>query len=269
MTNKELYDFAYNFLLSKKGVSEALIEKHFKPEQSKPQDLNALYKRLCDTAQNRQMSANVIGKSIGGIDNLKSLLFDFNPIQVAKEYGKDDSSRLLERIVGKLNPVGKIRTTPRSIWPQYCSTLIDSAHFLKGFENSEAFYTWADFFANNEKAKPALPLLISIEIRGIGFPLACDFLKEIGYTNFGKPDTYIKKIFSALKLIDSEEKSTLKQDYEAFKAIDKIAQDCNVSSFVVDKVFWLIGSGKFYETGFNIGRNSKEFLEEVIKKESM
>ncbi len=30
MTNKELYSFAYQFLLEKDGVTENLIQKHFK-----------------------------------------------------------------------------------------------------------------------------------------------------------------------------------------------------------------------------------------------
>ncbi len=103
-------------------------------------------------------------------------------------------------------------------------------------------------------------MMISLEIAGIGFPLACDFLKEIGFVNFGKPDVHIKAIFKGLRLIDPNEKSTIKQDYQTFKMIDKIASANNVSSFEVDKIFWLIGSGHFYLTGYRIGRNRKDFI---------
>jgi thermostable 8-oxoguanine DNA glycosylase len=41
-------------------------------------------------------------------------------------------------------------------------------------------------------------MLISREVKGIGFPLACDFLKEMGFTGFAKPDVHIKTIFKAV-----------------------------------------------------------------------
>lgn len=50
MTNIELYNFAYEFLLSKEGVTDALIKKHFQPEYNKPNDINTIYQRICETA---------------------------------------------------------------------------------------------------------------------------------------------------------------------------------------------------------------------------
>jgi hypothetical protein len=263
MTYKELYEFAYKFLLSKKGVTRELIEKHFAPEYDKPNNLNDIFQRLCHTAQNKQMSTKVIGGSIGGVENLKKVLFDFNPKQVYKNYTKSESEKLLNEIIKTLNPKGKIRRTPRSIWPLFCQSIIDSAYFLNGFENAKSFYNWADLFAYDEKTKPALPLLISIEISGIGFPLACDFLKEIGYLNFGKPDVHLKEVFKELNLINPKEKSIIKQDYQTLKLIDKIASENDITAFEVDKIFWLIGSGDFYLSGLNIGRNRNEFIKKV------
>jgi thermostable 8-oxoguanine DNA glycosylase len=105
--------------------------------------------------------------------------------------------------------------------------------------------------------------MISIEISGIGFPLACDFLKEIGFVEYGKPDVHLKDIFKALGIIDPDEKSVTKQDYASLKAIDRIANACNVTPFAVDKVFWLIGSGNFYLTGINIGRQKQKFINQI------
>ncbi len=105
--------------------------------------------------------------------------------------------------------------------------------------------------------------MISIEITGIGFPLACDFLKELGYVQYGKPDVHLKEIFKELNLIDPNEKSTIKQDYQTLKLIDQIAKENRITPFEVDKVFWLIGSGNFYLSEINIGRNRNEFIEKV------
>ena len=63
MTNKELYNFAYQFLLEKDGVTENLIQKHFQPEYNKPKSINDIFQRLCETAQNKQMSTKVIVKT--------------------------------------------------------------------------------------------------------------------------------------------------------------------------------------------------------------
>lgn len=157
-----------------------------------------------------------------------------------------------------------MRTTSRSLWPQYCQTIIDSAHFLKTFSTATDFYNWADFFAYDLRAKPALPLMISVEISGFGFSLACDFLKEIGYEEYGKPDVHLKDIFKALGIINPLEKSKTKQDYLTLKAIDKIAVINKVTTYAVDKIFWLIGSGNFYLSDKNIGGQKKKFIAKMI-----
>ena len=90
----------------------------------------------------------------------------------------------------------------------------------------------------------ALPLLISNKINGIGFALACDLLKEMGYTQYSKPDTHLMEIFGILGLSDGKETDT-------FAAIEQMAKDCKeidplVTPYKIDKVFWLISSGKYY-----------------------
>lgn len=259
----KLYQNAYKFLLKQKGISEEILTKHLISESNKPDDLKIIYKRFCESAQNRQMSNKVIGGSIGGVENLSKVLFDFDPGKVTEQYSKNDHYKLLSEIEKKLKPSGQIRTTSRSLWPQYCQSLIDSAYFLQQFSSAKKFYDWADFFANDTNAKPALPLMISIEITGIGFPLACDILKELGYMTYGKPDVHLKDIFKAVNLIDKNEKSVMKQDYQTLKIIDQIARANNVTAYAADKVFWLIGSGNFYLTGHNIGRQKEAFIKKI------
>lgn len=263
MDDRELYQYAIEFLLSFGIVNRGELDLHLSSEFEKPNDLSIIYRKLCESAQNKQMSSKVIGNSIGGIDNLKTVLFDFNPHSVAHEYKITDSERLLFEIKRKLKPKGQVRTTSRSLWPLFCQSVIESAHFLKSFETAEKFYEWANFFAKDNKAKPALPLMISVEISGIGFPLACDFLKELGFIEYGKPDVHLKDIFKALGVIDPNEKTVMKQDYATLKAIDRIAKENNVTPYAVDKVFWLIGSGNFYHVGKKIGNQKQKFIEEV------
>ena len=266
ITDQQLYKSAIGFLLSFDNISQEDLDNSLSSIHEKPKDLKIIYRRLCESAQNRQMSPIVIGKAIGGIDNLKKVLYDFEPHQVARTYGKTDTSLLLKDIKERLNPSGQFRTTTKSLWTQFAQAVIDSAHFLKSFDSAENFYEWANFFASDIRAKPALPLMISIEITGIGFPLACDFLKELGYVEYGKPDVHLKDIFKALKIIDHNERNAIKQDYATLKAIDRIANSNNVTSYAVDKVFWLIGSGNFYVIGKNIGRQKQNFIEQMTNK---
>lgn len=199
-----------------------------------------IYKRLLMSAQNANMKSGVIGGSIGGIDNLATILFGFDPAAVANRY-EDKSECLLDDIVTQVKPRGLIRRTSRSIWPKYCQSILAGAIFLSRFKTSNEFHGWVDSFDRDDRSRSALPILISSEIPGLGFPLACDFLKESGYVNFGKPDVHIKAIFTGLELCRKGA-----GDYEVFKTIIRVASNVGVDAYNVDKLFWLIGSGYFY-----------------------
>ena len=135
----------------------------------------------------------------------------------------------------------EIRRTAKSIWPQYCRAALSGAQFLAQFSSAQAFYEWTDSFNRQDEWCAALPLLLSKEVHGLGFALACDFLKELGYTSFAKPDVHLSDIFKKLSLCDSNA-----DDYDVFKAIIRVARHCGVSPYEVDKMFWLTGSGYFY-----------------------
>ncbi len=265
MTNKELLKFATKFLLSFENITKEDIDIHLVSESNKPRDLKKIFFRMCVSAQNRQMSNKVIGKSIGGVESLNSVLFKFNPKKVAKEYDRTERMKLLSAIKNSVNVSGKIRTESKSIWPQYCQSIIDSAHFLNSFKSADDFYNWAEFFEKDIRAKPGLPLMLSTEISGFGFPLACDFLKEIGFNGFGKPDVHLKRIFQGIGKLSSDIKSNTTLDYLTFKIIDDIARSCRTTSYAVDKIFWLIGSGRFYLTDKTIGRNRDLFIHEYLE----
>lgn len=105
MTDKELYKFSIKFLKSFKGVTDGILKKHLKSEYNKPKDLSIIYFRLCESAQNKQMSTKVIGGSINGLNNLGKVLYDFDPIKVAQSYNKSEKDKLLEKIIEDLDSV--------------------------------------------------------------------------------------------------------------------------------------------------------------------
>lgn len=205
------------------------------------------------------MSDNVIGNAIGGVENLGKVLFDFNVKEVIQHFPVGKENELLEKIETELNNDKDFRKTKRSLWPQYCKSLTSGAHFLSQFETKDEFYSWANTMAKDEKTSAILPILISLEVAGLGFPLACDFLKSLGFRNYGKPDVHVIYILEKLGLIEGfyTEKS---KNYHILKALQRIAKHVNSDAYSVDKLFWLIGSGNFHLSNINIGRNLEEFI---------
>jgi len=267
--DRAAYTLAKNLLLhsgAERGVTPELIEKYLYLSTPRPTTLAGLYERILESAQSANMKAGVIGGSIDGVGKLGRVLCDFAPSQVLEKYpsGWED---VLDDIVTHLKPRGRVSRTSRSIWPRYCRTVLSGARFLSGFSSAEDFYGWVDFFDEDERARPALPLLLAQEIEGIGFALACDFLKELGYENFSKPDVHVKEIFWATGL------SPLgTSDYEVFKDVARVARNAGVTPYNVDKLFWLVGSGYFYEdpqvgNRGKIGSQKKRFIE--VAKEQL
>ena len=262
--DKGAYDLAKEFLVRSgtgKGVTPELVESYLHLDKTaRPQTIAGLYERVLESAQSANMKAGVIGGSIGGVGNLRSVLCGFEPALVLERYPSGWEG-LLDDVVAQLKPRGSVRRTPSSIWPGYCRTVLSSARFLSRFSSAEDFYGWVDFFDEDERARPALPLLLAQEIDGFGFALACNFLKELGYENFSKPDVHVKEIFWAIGLSPFGT-----SDYEVFRAVARVARNAGVTPYNVDKLFWLIGSGHFYahpQVGNRgrIGRRKEEFAE--------
>ena len=192
LVDKEAYQLAKDYLPGRniEGVTANLIEKYLNPLtlNPKPASKESIYQRILESAQNANMKPGVIGRAIGGVGKLSVVLEDFNPKAVLSKYAGDWEA-ILNDIVERLEPRGEIRRTPRSIWPHYCQTILSAANFVEQFSSAPDFFGWIDFFDQDDRARASLPMLLSREIEGFGFALSCDFLKEMGYTNFPKPVT--------------------------------------------------------------------------------
>jgi hypothetical protein len=253
--DRAAYKLAKDYLtdsLSRLGVEDAseIIERylHFSAAD-RPETINEIYVRMLESGQSGERKAGVIGGAIGGVRKLEPVLCDFDPALVLEKYATE--REIFEDIMAQLKPRGSINQTARGLWPMYCRTILSGAKFLSQFASAKDFYDWVDFFDEDTRARPALPMLVAQEIYGIGFALACDFLKELGYENFSKPDVQIKAIFPPLGLCPFGA-----SDYEVFKAIARVARSAGVTPYNVDKLFWLIGSGNFYNDA-HVGKQGK------------
>jgi hypothetical protein len=267
--DRAAYTLAKDFLLrsgAERGVTPELIEKYLHLSTPRPSTLAGLYERMLESAQSANMKAGVIGGSIGGVGKLGPVLCDFEPAEVLEKY-RSGWEGVLDDIVAQLKPRGSVPRTSRSIWPRYCRSVLSGARFLSQFSTADDFYRWVDLFDKDERARMALPLLLAQEIEGLGFALACDFIMGLGYENFSKPDVHLKDIFWALGLSPFGT-----SDYEVFRAVARVARNADITPYNVDKLFWLIGSGYFYEDPDvgkqgRIGTQKQRFIE--VAKEQL
>ena len=65
---------------------------------------------------------------------------------------------------------------------------------MSNFTDVDDFRSFVTQFDYNKPTRMALPLLISTKISGIGFALACDCLKELGFLSYPKGERLNKYI---------------------------------------------------------------------------
>lgn len=154
------------------------------------------------------------------------------------------------------------KSNNKSYWVIYCKAILSIAQFLSKYSCLEEFEKFVNGFLTNEYSRLALPLLLEKEIFGFGFALACDFLKENVSPDFVKPDTHLNDISKGLGIT-----SHSSDNFQIFKDVVLYSQRIGKLPYEVDKIFWLVGSGRFYLFGKTIfPTNKKVFLKRVIHK---
>lgn len=259
--DRTAHRLAREFIVGLDGVTAEILELHLAyPDSGEVKSLGGVLERLLESAQSAAMKPKVIGGSLGegGVNRLGEVLFGFDPHRVSAHYAYD-ADKLLDSVVGDLRPTGAVRRTPKSIWPRFCATALSGAAFLSQFEDWSEFDSWVRTF-DDPRSRAALPMLLSNEIYGIGFALACDFIKELGYTGYCKPDTHVIKSFVALGLTPSA------SVYDVFRSVVRMAEHTGDTPYRIDKLIWLIGSGRFYRSRLEIGGHREEFVKFALKQ---
>lgn len=254
----EVYFDAYGYLRSI-VPSTVSIEEYFISDRIDYCNLEDIFEQFVQSAQNYQMMPKVINYK-DRRERVKTILSDFDVRAVAKM----DPSELYEQFAQQFGL--KKTTDKRNSWRKWSKSIVESAQFLCEFRDVNDFVGFVKCFDYNAHTRMALPLLISNKIHGIGFALACDLLKELGFTSYPKPDVHLIEVFNALGLSRAE-------PIDTFEAIVHMADACrrkdlSVTPYKVDKVFWLICSGRLYheKPEINIGGHKKAFIEYMKQK---
>ena len=240
-----IYNTAFDYLQTIKP-EKVQLEKYFLEKKRNYQSLTDIYERFIGSAQNYQAMPNIIG-FYKRKEEFSSMLFDFDYVKIA-ELSEDE---LYRNFRDKFHVMSK--ETKRNSWLKWSRAVIDSAKFIGGFRDADDFDTFVKRFDYNATSRMALPLLIQTKIRGIGFALACDALKELGYTDYSKPDVHLIEVFHGVGICEGNPVSV-------YEAIGRMADDCNETPYKVDKVFWLICSGNYYYDGIKENSHKQELI---------
>ena len=260
-TNKNIvvYKTAYSYLLEllPEGIDEENLKKYFVGDRRNYKSLEDIYEQIIQSAQNYQRMPNVI-KFYERKERIKELLFNYNFSEIASINVED----LYKEFRKEFNVTSA--DSKFNCWHKWSKSICDAAKFMSNFNDVNDFKGFVKQFDYNLPTRMALPLLISTKISGVGFALACDFLKELGYLNYPKPDVHLIDVFYGLKLSEKEPIST-------FEAIVKMSEDCikidpTATPYKIDKIIWLICAGRFYLDEINIGQHKKDFINIAAKE---
>lgn len=233
------------------SLNNSILKRHLESE-SKFDDIFDACHRLVESLSNRNMMTSVIGFTRKEKE-MSSILFGYDPNEILDTYKNADE--LLEKF-RNVFPLKNVQSK-RSLWRIFSEGIISGCRFMASFKDKDDFDSFIKTFALNKYTKAALPMLLSKEIKGFGFALACDFLKELGYRDYPKPDVHLIKIFYDLGLSASPE------PYEVYKSMVEMAEIVGKDAYTVDKIFWLISSGRFYLVNVEVGRNRDRFIKSI------
>jgi len=212
--------------------------------------MNSIFERLCETLQNRSRLPNVIKFGLRK-DIIAKILFNFNPQQVKLNYDVESLYEKFKEQFEISNPDNK-----KNLWYQYTRYIISGSEFLSEFDDVEDFKKFVQVFSYNKLTKASLPMLLEKEVIGLGFALACDFLKEIGYSDYPKPDVHINRIMFELGL-------SADNDFSSYKSVIEMADSLGETAFKIDKVLWLVSSGNFYFDNVKVSSRRTELIEKT------
>lgn len=256
METKDIYAFSYQYLLE---ISSGTIEKKdidefiSVPDTKEFASKEDTFEMLLSTLQDFQMFPNIIKYSTRK-NRIKEILrfpniaycASLNPVELGKTFVTEFKEKKEQR------------------WIRYSKGIVSGAKFLNRFPSFEDLKAFFDRHDESPMEREMLAVYLSSLIGNMGFALACNWLKELGYMNYSKPDTHMKDICLTLGLIHSKEDTI-----GCFRAMNEIASSDNVEPYRLDKVWWLICSGDFYRLGKKLANphiHKERFLARLQEK---
>ena len=198
---------------------------------------------LASTLQTGQSLPNVI-KYLDRKNQLRAIFRNYNPASLSQV----DEDTLYQEC---LDAFGTQINTAKQSWMKYIDGMIDGAAILSRFPDVPSFINAINSFPaahgmSFEVYQQIMPTAARAskgadgwKIYGMGNAIACNFLKEIGFVNYIKPDTHIKDVFDAFEI-------TYADDNDCLRIGRQLAAQNGVTPYAFDRVIWLCCSGHYY-----------------------
>ncbi|RHV85814.1 hypothetical protein DXA97_15365 [Clostridium sp. OF09-36] len=250
------YTTACQYLLDMlpEEISEAELQKYFIGDRRDYASVQDIYEQFIHSAQNYQSMPNIIKYDLRR-QQIKEILYDFDVSRV-KQMDADALYYIFREKFGVTSKDSK-----RNSWWKWSKSCVEAADFMSNFTDTDDFRKFVYQFDYNKPTRMALPLLISTKISGIGFALACDCLKELGFLNYPKPDVHLIEVFSQTGLSKADPISVFESIVEMAEVCKKV--DPEVTPYKIDKIMWLICSGRFYLDDISVGRHKDDFIKYI------
>jgi hypothetical protein len=153
------------------------LNKYFVGDHKDFSTLEDVFELIIYSAQNYQRMPNVI-KYQERRERIKNILYNFDL--------ERNSQCDVEELYQKFRYEFDVTSADNNFnsWHKWIKSIVDAAKFMSDFKDVEDFKSFVAKFDYNLLTRMAMPLLISKKISGLGFALACDCLKELGYINY-------------------------------------------------------------------------------------
>ncbi|MEQ8676150.1 MAG: hypothetical protein RLP44_10025 [Aggregatilineales bacterium] len=255
-----------------------ITEETLKPYQTSYYERGELsipkiYEHLLGHASNKSQGGNAIKKVFGsnwsGIEDhkerwekLRKITNGFDPKSIMN-FGTEANFR-----IAVANAYDQSEFTGPA--EGYIRSIYYIGHFLsqKQFQNGKDVYDYFDAYYEPNPTE-LINHLLSIKISGkkllygLGQGLLRDALKELGYTNFVKPDVHIKDIAVGLNIVQTQN-----SDAKVAEVVADVAHRGGITPYYLDKFFFLIGSGEVYRKGHEYIRNRLKRDDSISRKNS-
>lgn len=235
-----LYDYAVYYLKKHTvGLTDSILNEYFKV--NKAESLDEAFKRGVASVNdnNRRTMANPIAyfkpDRKAAIDKV---LCGLSLNAVRAKYG-DDVNKLWNDFCTQVVPNSE--QSPRGAWYKFAENIITLVAYLSEFRDIDELYA---VFEKAQSVEEKINLIntVSAKVKWWGFAMASNWIKDMGMTEFCKPDQHVRAIINGIYQTGENEK-------KIFAKVIEIAKKCNVSPFVLDRVLFLVGSGDFYGQG--------------------
>lgn len=182
---------------SKEILEESLKDKPYKkylhPQPLDDTSINCIMYRMLLHAQNNSRKRNAI-KLEENKEQYKTILKQFNPNKLSKM----PIVEIKQALENNINDYPK-----GQFGEDFARVVKEVSEFLQPFNNASDFINFCKFI-NSKVNKKYLPRMLQ-DIHWYGKALSRDFLKEIGFECYAKPDVHVTDFISRVFLCKEED----------------------------------------------------------------